>query len=112
MHPFSKKAAIAALAANRQGKFWEVHHKLFEAGPSLSDAKIQDIAKEQGLDLEQFNKDLKDPFIDAIIDRDIKDGVQSDVRGTPAIFINGKTLKSRGMEGFQQMIEAEMKKRK
>jgi protein-disulfide isomerase len=112
MHQYAKKASISALAANRQGKFWEYHYKLFEAGPSLSDAKIQDIAKELGLDLEKFNKDLKDPAIENIINRDTKEGSQADVRGTPTIFINGKALKSRSNDGFQQMIEAELKKKK
>jgi protein-disulfide isomerase len=112
MHQFAKKASIAALAANRQGKFWEYHHKLFEAGSSLSEAKIQDIAKELGLDLEKFNKDLKDPAIENLINRDTKDGVQADVKGTPTIFVNGKLLKNRSIEGFQQMIDAELNKRK
>jgi len=112
MHQFARKASLAALAANRQGKFWEYHQKLFEAGPSLNDAKIQDIAKELGLDLEKFNRDLKDPAIENIINRDIKDGSQADVRGTPTMFMNGKLVKIRSLEDFQQIIDAELKKKK
>jgi protein-disulfide isomerase len=112
MHQFARKASLAALAANRQGKFWEYHQKLFEAGSSLSDAKMQDIAKELGLDLEKFNKDLKDPAFENIVNRDIKDGTQADVRGTPTIFMNGKLVKIRSLEDFQQIIDAELKKKK
>ncbi len=112
MHQFARKASSAALAADRQGKFREYHHKLFEAGQSLSDAKIQDIAKELGLDMEKFNKDLNDPAFQNLISRDLIEGNQAEVQGTPTLFVNGKSIKNRSFEGFQQMIEAELNKRK
>ena len=51
-HKFATKAAMAALAANAQGKFWEFHSKLFENYKVINDAKIQDIAGELGLDMD------------------------------------------------------------
>jgi predicted DsbA family dithiol-disulfide isomerase len=51
--------AIAALAAEKQGKFWEIHEKLFANQKDLNDAKVEAIAQEIGLNMEQFNKDLK-----------------------------------------------------
>jgi len=48
-HRFATKAAIAALAANAQGKFWEFHDALFKNYTSLDDAKIQQIARNSGL---------------------------------------------------------------
>ncbi|MBL7178295.1 MAG: thioredoxin domain-containing protein [Desulfobacteraceae bacterium] len=59
-HKFAMKAAAAALAANKQGKFWEFHDRLFKNYKNLNDTKIQEIAKELALDMERFNKDLKD----------------------------------------------------
>jgi len=112
MHQFANKAAVAALAANRQGKFWEFHHKLFEASSSLSDAKMQDIAKELGLDMEKFNKDLNDPEIQTRINLDLKEGQMAEVQGTPTMFINGKALKNPSSEGITQMIDEELKKKK
>ena len=61
LHRFAEKAAIGALAADKQGKFWEIHRKLFEHHKALNDAKIQEIAKEIGLDMEKFNTDMQNP---------------------------------------------------
>lgn len=112
MHQFARKASLAALAALRQGKFWELHHKLFEAGSSLSDAKIQELAKETGLDMAKFNKDMSDPALEELINRDLAEGSRAEVQGTPTIFVNGKSVRSHSYEGFLQLIEAELKKGK
>ena len=112
MHVYARKAAIAALAAGRQGKFWEIHEKLFANQKDLSDAKVEAIAQELGLNMEQFNKDLKDSAIASLIDRDINNGREANVQGTPTIFVSGKLLNQRSLQGFQQAIEAELKKKK
>jgi protein-disulfide isomerase len=112
MHPYARKAAIAALAAWKQGKFWEMHHELFANQKDLSDAKVEAIAKQLGLKMEKFNQDLKDPGIASLIDRDVSSAVQTNVQGTPTIFVNGRLLTQRSLPGFQQAIEAELKKGK
>jgi len=112
MHGYARKAAIAALAAGKQGKFWEIHEKLFANQKDLSDAKVEAIAGELGLNMERFNQDLKDPGIGSLIDRDMNNGHQANVQGTPTIFVNGKLLNQRSLPGFQQVIEAELKKKK
>jgi protein-disulfide isomerase len=112
MHVYARKAAIAALAAGRQGKFWEIHEKLFTNQKDLSDAKVEAIAQELGLNMEQFNKDLKDSAIASLIDRDINNGREANVQGTPTIFVSGKLLNQRSLQGFQEAIEAELKKKK
>lgn len=111
-HKFARKAAAAALAAHKQGKFWEFHEKLFKNQRKLNDAKVQGIARELGLDLQRFNKDMKDPSIQKLITRDLKDARQAGVRSVPTIFINGKRVKSRSLMAFQQMIDAERKKKR
>jgi len=110
-HNFAKKAAIAALAAEKQGKFWEMHEKLFAHQKQLGDAKVEEIARELGLNMERFDQDLKDPEMQSRIDRDLNNGHQANVRGTPAIFMNGKLLNQRSLPGFQQAIDAELKKK-
>jgi protein-disulfide isomerase len=112
MHGYARKAAIAAVAAGKQGKFWEMHEKLFAGQKELSDAKVESIAGGLGLDMERFNKDLKDPAIASLIDKDMNDGRQGNVQGTPTIFVNGKLFNQRSLQGFQQVIEAELKKKK
>jgi protein-disulfide isomerase len=109
-HKYAHKAATAALAANVQGKFWEFHNKLFNNYDVINDAKIQDIAKELGIDIEKFNKDMLLPAIKSLIDRDMSNGREIGIRGTPTIFINGKALKNRSLQGIYQVIEAELKK--
>ncbi len=109
-HKFARRAAAVALAANRQDKFWECHTKIFENYRSINETKVQEIANESGLDLERLNTDAKDPAIQYLINRDISNGQQSGVRGTPAIFVNGKRLDNRSLAGFQKAIDAELKK--
>jgi len=109
-HKFARRAASVALAADRQDKFWEYHTKLFENYNSINEAKAQELAKEIGLDLERLIKEAKDPAIQKLINRDVINGRQSGVRGTPAIFVNGKRLNNRSLAGFQRAIEAEIKK--
>jgi len=112
MHGFARKAAMVALAAGKQGKFWEVHEKLYANQRNLSDAKVEAVVRELGLNMEQFYQDLKEPGIGSLIDRDINNGRQANVQGTPTIFVNGKLLNQRTLPGFQQAIEAELKKKK
>jgi protein-disulfide isomerase len=110
-HKFARQAATAALAAGAQGKFEAFHEQLFKNQRTLSDAKVQEIAQNLKLDMKKFNEDLKDPAIQRLITRDLRNGMQAGVRGTPTIFVNGKRLTNRSLRGFQQMIEAELKKK-
>ena len=112
MHSYAKKAAIAALAAGKQGKFWEMHKALFASQRELNDSKVQEIARGLGLKMDPFNKDLKDPSIEALVDRDLNNGRQANVQGTPTIFVNGRQLNQRSVAGFQQAIDDELKKKK
>ena len=109
-HKFAQRASAVALAADRQGKFWEYHEKIFENLKGINEAKVQEIAKEIGLDVEKLNQDAKDPAIQYLITRDVNNGRESGVRGTPTIFVNGKRLNNRSLAGFQQAIDAELKK--
>ena len=111
-HSYARKAAIAALAAGKQGKFWEIHEKLFANHRELSDAKVEAIVRDLGLNMEQFNQDLKDPDIASLIDRDMNNGRAAGVQGTPTIFVGGKLLNQRSLQAFQQAIEVELKKKK
>jgi protein-disulfide isomerase len=110
MHPHARKAAAAALAANEQGKFWQMHDKLFANYRQLSDANILTMAKEIGLDMNRFSADMASGKFEPAIKKDLKDGEESGVFGTPAFFINGK-LYNGGMEAAEvkPLIEAELK---
>jgi len=109
-HKFAKKAATAALAADRQGKFWEFHEQLFKNYRSLNDEKIQEIAESLELDMQKYEEDKKSPEIQALIARDMRNGKAIGVRGTPTIFLNGKRVKNRSMQNLQRMIDVEVNK--
>ena len=105
-------ASIGALAAHQQGKFWEFHSELFKNYTKLNDAKFVEIAQSLGLNMEQFKQDMKNPALASLVQRDLKDGVESGVRGTPSIFINGRRLQQRSFPGFKQVIDEELTKKK
>lgn len=104
-HDFSREAAIAALAAVEQGKFWEFHAKLFENQCVLNVQKVREIARELKLDMKKLERKTQDPAIEELIDRDLADGRQLGILGTPTVYINGKLLKDHSLQGFQTAIE-------
>ncbi len=109
-HKFAKPAAAASLAADRQGKFWEFHDRLFSYYNRLNDEKIREIAVGLGLNMDKFEKDTKDPKLLAKINQDVRIGISVGVKGIPSIFINGRLLKNRNIKGFRAVIEKELKK--
>jgi protein-disulfide isomerase len=109
-HKFAMTAAIAALAAGEQGKFWEFHDLLFKNYNKLDDAKIQEIAEAVDLNLEEYEKKKNDPAIQRKVNQDISDGRRAGVKGTPAIFINGIRLRDRSLKGFQTAIDKQLQK--
>ena len=93
MHPNSMDAAIASLAAAKQGKFWQMHDVLFEHQHAQRPEDLLKYAKQIGLDVEQFKKDIKEPAIRAHVDANRKEGEQLGVTGTPAIFVDNRRFK-------------------
>lgn len=110
MHEFAAPAALAAMAAHKQGKFWPYHDMLFANSSSLSEKKFDEIAAELKLNKTQFETDRKDPAVAAIVDRDVQDGLKAEVAGVPAVFINGRLLKDRRLQGFRELINKQLQK--
>jgi len=88
MHGRSKPAALAAFAAKKQGKFWQYHDKLFATG-ALDDASLESAAKELGLNMEQWKKDVADPKSAERLAEEAKWAEQMGASGTPGFFVNG-----------------------
>jgi protein-disulfide isomerase len=109
-HKYALKAAVAALAAEPAGKFWEFHDTLFSNYSRLNDQKIQEIVGLLGLDETKFKEQQKNSAITQRIRQDYEEGIRIGVRGTPTIFINGKKLRERGMKGMEAVIEKELQK--
>ena len=88
-HPNAEHAAEAAEAAGAQGKFWEMHDRLFERQFALEDDNLVEYAGELGLDADRFGKDLAAGSYQPRVREDFRSGVVSGVNGTPTFFING-----------------------
>lgn len=106
------KSAKAALAAESQGKFWEFHDQLFKNYNRLSDQIIEKIAGGLDLDKSEFDNQMKSSTVMTRIQKDMQDGINAGVRATPTVFINGKRLRQRTPQGFEQAIEKELEKLK
>ena len=111
-HEFAAKAAIAALAAGRQGKFWEFHDELFKNYRQLSDKKLNEIAIKLDLNETQFQEDRKDPELVAKVQADYQEGRKIGVIGIPTVFVNGKRIRNRDLHTLGSIIEKEIKKTK
>jgi len=109
MHPMADPAHRAAWAAGQQGKFWEFHDRLFKS-PQLNPAVIESAAKDIGLNMEQFKTDMKSVAAKERIAKDIADGENAQVTGTPTVFINGRKPQQRTLEFYQRMIDEELGK--
>lgn len=90
MHPKAKGAAIAAEAAGRQGKFWEMHDLLFQNNTSLGPDLYAQLAGQLSLDLARFKKDQTEKELSDKVMRDFKEGERARVHGTPSFFVDGQ----------------------
>ncbi len=110
VHKYAVNAAMAALAADKQGRFWEFHDLLFKYSKQLNDKKVEEIARQLGLDYELLNKDMNNPAIRRRLQQDMNDGIRAGVTGTPTIFVNGRELKKRSLENISKLIDEAVKK--
>ncbi len=110
MHPHAQLAAEAALAANEQGKFWQMHDILFSNFRKLSRENMLVWAEQIGLDVNKFKADLDSEKFASVIKKDTSDGDAAGVYGTPAFFINGKLYNGpMTLEAVKPILEAELK---
>ena len=90
MHPQADLAAAAAVAAQKQGKFWVLHDAMFAHPEELSRKGIVSLAQQNGLDMNRFENDIDSTAVRETVVRDVQDGNQAGVEGTPSVFINGQ----------------------
>lgn len=110
-HENAQPAALAALCAKDQGKFWEYHDTLFENQESLKVTDLKKYAADLGLKTQDFNGCLDNKKYQNQIQADLNEGNRVGVRGTPAFFINGRPLSgAQPLENFQAMIKEELKR--
>jgi 2-hydroxychromene-2-carboxylate isomerase len=103
MHPNAEKAARAAVAAERQGKFWEMYGLLFDNQTELSADNVEKLAESIGLDMVKFRRDRDSEAVADAVARERKQGEALSLDSTPSLFINGRPFPS--TPDFKQDLE-------
>lgn len=118
-HPMAQTYAEAAECADEQGKFWEMHDKIFEEQGKLGTGTITSItkddvknwAKELRLNTKKFNECLDSEKYKSEVQKDLLDGQKAGVKGTPTLFINGREVRgAQPFEVFKAIIDEELNK--
>jgi protein-disulfide isomerase len=109
IHKNAGHAAEAAHCANDQGKFWEMHDRLFANQQKLAPADLKEHAVAIGLDAAAFNQCLDSGKYTADWRRDSEEASRLGLSGTPAFFINGRLLSgAQPYEAFAQIVDEEL----
>ena len=112
-HPNARPAAEAAACAGDQGKFWAYHDRLFTNSSKLTDADLKQHAVELGLDAAKFNACVDSHATKARVEADMRAGEEAGVNGTPAFFINGRSLSgAQPYDAFKRIIDEELELKK
>lgn len=115
-HGNSQLVIKALEAARKQGKYWEALEILFQHQPEWGSHHhprpelIFNYLAEIGLDMEKLRQDMNDPSLNDMIKREIEDGRELGVRGTPSFFVNGKPLEKFGYDYLRLLIIENLKK--
>jgi len=120
IHPAAEKSAEAAACANDQGKFWEMHDKIFNEQQKLNPdgntatygpEQLKQWAKDIGLDTAKFNQCLDSNAKAQIVQDDFNQGVSVGVSGTPTFYVDGQQLVgAQPFASFKQLIDSELAK--
>jgi Na+:H+ antiporter, NhaA family len=102
-HPGADFASRAAEAAGNQSKFWEMHDKLYETEAHLSAERVRQLAKELGLDMNKFERDVEGDDARVRVAQDLEESRRNGVTVTPTIFIDG--IRYDGAWDFHSMLE-------
>jgi protein-disulfide isomerase len=109
MHANAEHAAVASLAAHRQGKFWGMHDVLFAHQHALDQDSLVVYAREVGLDVSRFRRDYRDPALRARAQREGALAERLGASGTPGFFINGHVQVGWGSwQGFRAQVQHEL----
>jgi protein-disulfide isomerase len=107
-HPHGEISARAAIAAGAQGKFWDMHKKLFENQQHLEQQDLEMYARELGLDVSKFRAEMNSKETTDRLERDRKLADALDVKGTPTIYINGREFDPKQELGDWLNMELEL----
>jgi protein-disulfide isomerase len=105
IHHHAYAAAVAAESAGKQGRFWEMHDRIFEEQDKLNGHFLLWLAEDIGLDLELFANSEKSKEVGDKIEKDFESGIRSGVNGTPTFFLNGSPVFTYD-ETYESLLDA------
>jgi protein-disulfide isomerase len=109
IHPQARQAAEAARCAGEQGKFWQYHDKLYSHSPKLAAEELKNVAMELGLNGTAFENCFTAGKFKSAVQKDLSEGAQLGLTGTPAFFINGREITgAQPIEAFAAIIDDEL----
>lgn len=109
LHPQARAASEAASCAHEQGKFWEFHDKLFKNNSDVSQARLDQFAREVGMDVRAFEACRGAGTYKNSIQASVQEGTKLGITGTPTFFINGRMLVgAQPLEAFVRVIDEEL----
>jgi len=111
MHKDAMGAHLAAVAAENQGKFWAFHDKVFANQAKLKVEDLRQYARDLGLDMTRFEKDLVDLAKRKRVDDDVAEARALGITGTPGFFVNGRFLAgAKPFDAFAKVIDEELRR--
>jgi len=108
IHPRSMPSALAGICAEKQGKFWQMHDKMFASQEKLEDADLSAYAKEAGLDMQMFAQCLSSKETADRVNADIAAGAALGIRGTPSFAVGRSVVV--GTPKLKSIVDAELAK--
>jgi protein-disulfide isomerase len=110
-HTNARLAAEAAVAAQKQGKFWQFEEKLWANQENLTPSELEKFAKEVGLDVAKFRQDMEAPATKARVQKDRVDGGTLGLSSTPTLYINGREYTDpRDADSLREWIKEDLQK--
>jgi protein-disulfide isomerase len=108
IHLDAPLAHRASIAAGQQGRFWEMHDKIFSNARDLSRHRLVEHARDLELDIAQFTRDLDSSEFIARLEQDIAEADRLGITGMPTFYINGRVVSgAQPYENFKALIERE-----
>jgi protein-disulfide isomerase len=113
IHPQARQAAEAARCAGDQGKFWEYHDTLYANSPKAAVEELKAYAKQVGINVASFEQCFTSGKYKGLVQRDLSEGAQLGLTGTPTFFINGREMSgAQPVEAFTAVIDEELNQTK
>lgn len=116
LHQNARAASRAAEAADKQGKYWEMHDVLYEQQKSWetsnnASAVFEGYAAQLGLNVDTYKKDYASNEVNDVINADYNEGQKLNITGTPTFFLQGKKIEDtpRDLDGFSKLIDQAIK---